>query len=60
MNTSFSTKIPDVALGPVAAGDPLWPPNLAKTAASRAVTAPELPAAVLQRANSLLVPETWQ
>jgi lysophospholipase L1-like esterase len=28
MNTAFSTKIPDVALGPVAAADPFWPPNL--------------------------------
>jgi lysophospholipase L1-like esterase len=28
MNTSFNTKIPDVALGPVAAADPFWPPNL--------------------------------
>jgi lysophospholipase L1-like esterase len=28
MNTSISTKIPDVALGPIAAADPFWPPNL--------------------------------
>ena len=28
MNSAFSSKIPDVALGPVAASDPLWPPNL--------------------------------
>jgi lysophospholipase L1-like esterase len=28
MNGAISTKIPDVALGPVAAADPLWPPNL--------------------------------
>jgi len=28
MNTAISTKIPDVALGPVAAADPFWPPNL--------------------------------
>ena len=28
MNTAFSSKIPDVALGPVAAADPFWPPNL--------------------------------
>jgi lysophospholipase L1-like esterase len=28
MNASFSSKIPDVALGPVAAADPFWPPNL--------------------------------
>src|SRR5207302_926840 len=30
MNTAIITKIPDVALGPVAAADPLWPPNLLK------------------------------
>jgi len=28
MNTAFSSKIPDVALGAVAAADPFWPPNL--------------------------------
>jgi lysophospholipase L1-like esterase len=28
MNAAISTKIPDVALGPVAAADPFWPPNL--------------------------------
>lgn len=31
MNAAFKTTIPDVALGPVAAADPLWPTNLAKT-----------------------------
>jgi lysophospholipase L1-like esterase len=34
MNTAISTKIPDVALGPVAAADPLWPPNLVPHAVS--------------------------
>jgi lysophospholipase L1-like esterase len=29
MNTAFSSKIPDVALGAIAAADPFWPPNLA-------------------------------
>jgi GDSL-like Lipase/Acylhydrolase len=29
MNTAISTKIPDVPLGPIAATDPYWPPNLA-------------------------------
>jgi lysophospholipase L1-like esterase len=29
MNSSINTKIPDVPLGPVAAADPFWPPNLA-------------------------------
>jgi lysophospholipase L1-like esterase len=28
MNTTISTKIPDVPLASVAAADPLWPPNL--------------------------------
>jgi lysophospholipase L1-like esterase len=28
MNTAFNSKIPDVALGPIAAADPFWPPNL--------------------------------
>jgi hypothetical protein len=28
MNTAFGSKIPDVALGAVAAADPYWPPNL--------------------------------
>jgi lysophospholipase L1-like esterase len=27
MNASMNTKIPDVALAPIAATDPLWPPN---------------------------------
>jgi len=27
-SAAISTKIPDVALGPVATADPLWPPNL--------------------------------
>jgi lysophospholipase L1-like esterase len=54
MNASFNTKIADVALGPVAAADPLWPTNLAKTAAGRAVTAPEMPSELLQRANAWL------
>jgi lysophospholipase L1-like esterase len=35
MNTSMNTKIPDVPLGPVAAADPLWPPNLAALPAAR-------------------------
>ncbi len=28
MNAQIKTKIPDVALGPVAAADPYWPPNI--------------------------------
>jgi hypothetical protein len=34
MNKSINTKIPDVALGPVAAADPFWPPNLVPHAVS--------------------------
>ncbi|HWW96756.1 MAG TPA: SGNH/GDSL hydrolase family protein [Edaphobacter sp.] len=41
MNTAISTKIPDVALGPVAATDPFWPPNLVPHAVSaHALTMP--------------------
>ncbi|MBB5317541.1 SGNH/GDSL hydrolase family protein [Tunturibacter empetritectus] len=36
MNTAISTKIPDVPLGPVAATDPFWPPNLATQVAPAA------------------------
>jgi lysophospholipase L1-like esterase len=35
MNTSMNTKIPDVPLGPIAAADPFWPPNLAALPAAR-------------------------
>ena len=35
MNSGISTKIPDVPLGPVAAADPFWPPNLAAPPAAR-------------------------
>jgi phospholipase/lecithinase/hemolysin len=34
MNSSISTKIPDVALGPIASADPFWPPNLVPHAVS--------------------------
>jgi GDSL-like Lipase/Acylhydrolase len=40
MNTAFSQKIPDVALGPVAAADPWWPPNLVPHAAARPMLMP--------------------
>ncbi len=36
MNTAISTKIPDVPLGPIAASDPFWPPNLAPQVAPSA------------------------
>ena len=40
MNTAFNTKIPDVALGPIAAADPFWPPNLVPHARGRALMIP--------------------
>jgi lysophospholipase L1-like esterase len=41
MNTAINTKIPDVALDPIAASDPLWPPNLVPHAVSaHALTMP--------------------
>jgi lysophospholipase L1-like esterase len=41
MNAAINTKIPDVALGPVAAADPFWPPNLVPHAVSaHALTMP--------------------
>ncbi len=40
MNTAFSSKIPDVALGPVAAADPWWPPNIVPQGAARAMMIP--------------------
>jgi lysophospholipase L1-like esterase len=40
MNTAFSSKIPEVALGPVAAADPLWPPNLPHAVSAHALTMP--------------------
>ena len=41
INAAINTKIPDVALGPVAASDPLWPPNLVPHAVSaHALTMP--------------------
>jgi lysophospholipase L1-like esterase len=36
MNASIGTKIPDVALGAVAAADPFWPPNLVPHAQANA------------------------
>jgi lysophospholipase L1-like esterase len=35
MNSAINTKIPDVPLGPVAAADPFWPPNLVAAPALR-------------------------
>lgn len=39
MNAAIKTTIPDVALGPIAAADPLWPPNLAKATGQMAIPA---------------------
>jgi lysophospholipase L1-like esterase len=35
MNSTINTKIPDIPLGPVAAADPFWPPNLAALPAAK-------------------------
>jgi lysophospholipase L1-like esterase len=51
MNAAISTKIPDVALGPVAAADPLWPPNLAP----HAVSALTMPANAGQSIDDLML-----
>jgi hypothetical protein len=41
MNAAFQSAIPDVALGPIAATDPFWPPNLVPHGVSaRALTMP--------------------
>jgi GDSL-like Lipase/Acylhydrolase len=41
MNAAFKSSIPDVALGPIAAADPFWPPNLVPHGVSaRALTMP--------------------
>jgi lysophospholipase L1-like esterase len=40
MNASMNTKIPNIALGPIAAADPFWPPNLAAQAAKRPLVMP--------------------
>jgi lysophospholipase L1-like esterase len=58
MNTGLGTKIPDVSLGPVAAADPLWPPNI--VAHPHIVVAPDLPAAVMQQAGRALLPQSPQ
>jgi lysophospholipase L1-like esterase len=40
MNTAFNQKTADVPLGPVAAADPWWPPNLAPHATARPMLMP--------------------
>ena len=51
MNAAFKTSTADVVLGPIAAADPLWPPNLAHTAAPAVI-----PATAGLAANKLLLP----
>ena len=51
MNASISTKIPDVALSPIAATDPLWPTNLIPHAITRPMT---MPASAAQQVDSIL------
>jgi len=55
MNATIATKIPDVALPPIAAADPLWPPNLIPHAIG---TAPlTMPANVGLHIDSILMPK---
>jgi len=56
MNTSISTKIADVPLGPVAAADPLWPINLVPHATGAA--AMTMPATTGRVASDVLM-GTW-
>ena len=53
MNTSISTKIADVPLGPVAAADPLWPVNLVPHATG--TTAMTMPASTGRVATDVLM-----
>jgi len=58
MNASINTTIPDVALGPVAAADPLWPPNIVPNAAPgvRRAAIIGLPADAARNLNQILLP----
>jgi lysophospholipase L1-like esterase len=56
MNTAISTKIPDVPLGPVAATDPFWPPNLA-TQVAPAARPRIMPASAGKQISALLSPK---
>jgi lysophospholipase L1-like esterase len=53
MNSSISTKIADVPLGPVAAADPLWPINLIPHAAG--ATAMSMPASAGRAVDDVLM-----
>jgi lysophospholipase L1-like esterase len=56
MNTTISTKIPDVPLAPVAATDPYWPPNLA-TQVAPAARPRIIPANAGKQISALLSPK---
>ena len=56
MNTSFGSKIPDVALSPISAADPLWPPNLIPHAISGA--AMTMPASAGRSVDDIML-GTW-
>jgi lysophospholipase L1-like esterase len=51
MNTAISTSIPDVNLTPVAASDPLWPPNLVPHGQTRPML---MPAGAADQVNQIL------
>ncbi len=44
MNAQIKTKIPDVALGPIAATDPYWPPNIVPVGAAASARPRMIPA----------------
>jgi lysophospholipase L1-like esterase len=57
MNASIGTKIPDVDLAPIAAADPLWPPNLAPLAIS---TPPMSTPTTMGRKTDNIMLGTWK
>ena len=57
MNASFGTKIPDVALSPIAAADPLWPPNLVPHAIP--TTPMSMPATLGRKTDDIML-GTWK
>ncbi|HWZ51010.1 MAG TPA: SGNH/GDSL hydrolase family protein [Granulicella sp.] len=62
MNASFKTTIPDIALGPVVAADPLWPPNIVPNAAPglRPAAHIALSAEAARNLNQTLLPDRLQ
>ena len=57
MNSSMGTKIPDVDLTPIAAADPLWPPNLAPQAIS--TTPMSMPTTLGRKTDDIML-GTWK